>query len=241
MDIFRIIVCVALFASQSLAQTGGVDGIVASAGTEKADIEQVNAKKGCRSFEEMDAVGKSWLNFDCSKSSNNKVKKIRNGDDVCWLGGDNKMRVRYMWKAFDGPPTNGFRTDCSGFVSGMADVGKRFGGFNTAALGDKCLVYKVEKEEMKPGDILLNMRGYCKDKIVNNTNAKTFGGHVTMFTKWFNDDKTAYYGYEESASKGAVHRYITYPYWRNHSPQCYHAYRFYKSCDATKSPPPHCS
>ena len=85
MDIFRIIVCVALFASQSLAQTGGVDGIVASAGTEKADIEQVNAKKGCRSFEEMDAVGKSWLNFDCSKSSNNKVKKIKMGENARYL------------------------------------------------------------------------------------------------------------------------------------------------------------
>ena len=187
----------------------------------------------CRKWETINRVGQDWVTFDCSKSKNNVETCVREEDDICWKGKDEKMRVRYMWAAFDGEPTNGYRTDCSGFVSAMWDVGKSYGGWDTTALGDDCISYVIKKEDLKPGDILLNRRGYCKDKVVTSESSKQHGGHVTLFTGWADAKKTRYNAYEESSSRGAIQRRVTYPYYSGNSPECYEPRRFYISCDNT--------
>ena len=200
--------------------------------------EEVDTKRQCRAWDTLYKTGKSWTDFDCSKSTNGHVRKLT---DVCWTGNKGKKRIRYMWATFDGEPTNGYRTDCSGFVSAIWNVGlKMGGGYNTEALGDDCLTYVIKKEELMPGDILLNRRGYCKDKKLVDERDKNFGGHVTLFEKWANTKKNRYMGFEESSTKGAVNRWITYPYYSCCSPTCYEPRRFYKSCNATKKKPKEC-
>ncbi|WP_163506305.1 NlpC/P60 family protein [Fodinicola acaciae] len=90
---------------------------------------------------------------------------------------------------------DGYRTDCSGYVSytwGLAKPGlttPSFPGISNA----------ISKGELKRGDILLN-------KSPGNA------GHVAIFEKWANSAHSSYVGYELSGS-GIHHRTITYPYF----------------------------
>ncbi|WP_279579149.1 NlpC/P60 family protein [Fodinicola feengrottensis] len=94
-----------------------------------------------------------------------------------------------------GATHDGYRTDCSGYVSytwGLAKPGidtTRFPGIST----------KIAKADLKRGDILLN-------KAAGNA------GHVAIFEKWANTAHSSYVGYELSGS-GIHHRTITYPYF----------------------------
>jgi cell wall-associated NlpC family hydrolase len=90
---------------------------------------------------------------------------------------------------------DGYRTDCSGYVSftwGRPKPGAttpQFPSFSTL----------ISKSDLKRGDILLN-------KAAGNS------GHVAIFEKWANSAHSSYVGYELSGS-GIHHRTITYPYF----------------------------
>jgi len=101
--------------------------------------------------------------------------------------------------------TDGYRQDCSGFVSMCLGLPKP--GANTKTL----LTYgftAVSKDNIQPGDILLNA-----------------GTHVVLFGGWANDDKTKYNCYEEPhKGKPARKSVTTYPYWSG----SYDAYSYNK-------------
>ncbi|GAB4078615.1 hypothetical protein [Nostocoides australiense] len=87
---------------------------------------------------------------------------------------------------------NGYRTDCSGYVSfawGLARPGLTT--WSLRRVGDF-----IHKPQLRRGDALLDPNR-----------------HVVLFDKWADAGHTSYWGYEESSSQGAVHRIIPYPYW----------------------------
>ncbi|KAL0228165.1 hypothetical protein RCL1_004308 [Eukaryota sp. TZLM3-RCL] len=87
---------------------------------------------------------------------------------------------------------DGYRTDCSGFVSMSWLLSKP--GATTRTLMN--YAHSISKNNLQPGDALLNA-----------------GSHVVLFGGWANANKSEYYGLEESGSKGTVKRVIPYPYW----------------------------
>lgn len=87
---------------------------------------------------------------------------------------------------------DGYRTDCSGYVSMAWGLARP--GLNTRTLrrvGDF-----ITKPELRRGDALLSPTT-----------------HVVLFDKWADAGRTSYWGYEESSSQGAVYRVIPFPYW----------------------------
>ena len=95
-----------------------------------------------------------------------------------------------------------YRTDCSGYVSmawGLPDVPPtRRGGLDT--LGLATVSESIERDELRAGDVLLRTEG---SRLIR---------HVAVFHEWADDDRTAYWGFEQSGGTGTVHRLITYPY-----------------------------
>ncbi|MFC6703952.1 peptidase inhibitor family I36 protein [Flexivirga alba] len=90
----------------------------------------------------------------------------------------------------------GYREDCSGFVSmawGLAKPG------TTTNVMPNYGSY-ISKSALRTGDVLLN----------SNAGSQ---GHVVIFQKWANTAHTSYWAYEESGSHGAVHRINPYPYY----------------------------
>ena len=106
-----------------------------------------------------------------------------------------------VWVA-NGVPYNqqgyyqGYREDCSGYVSMAWGLPKS--GTTTAGMPNYGSY--IGKSALRTGDVLLN----------SNVGSQ---GHVVIFEKWANADHTSYWAYEESGSKGAVHRIDPYPYF----------------------------
>ncbi|MFI6587131.1 hypothetical protein [Embleya sp. NPDC050493] len=94
---------------------------------------------------------------------------------------------------------DGYRTDCSGLVS-MA-WGLSPPGLTTVTLPE--VSHPIGRDDLRPGDILLNT-------------APGAAGHTLIFAGWANAAHTTYFAYEESASKGAHHATVPYPYWPGH-------------------------
>ncbi|MET9291042.1 FG-GAP-like repeat-containing protein [Streptomyces sp. NPDC003077] len=105
-----------------------------------------------------------------------------------WVG----KGIRYDWNG----SYQGYRTDCSGYVSMAWNLDA---SLTTDTFGSRGVTERISKSELKPGDALLN-------------SAALASGHVVLFEKWANSDKTAYVGYEFSTS-GVHHREIPYPYF----------------------------
>ncbi|MET9414584.1 VCBS repeat-containing protein [Streptomyces klenkii] len=96
-----------------------------------------------------------------------------------------------------------YRTDCSGFVSmawNLATSSANNWGETTPTLTD--FTSSIGKEDLKPGDILLNP-------------AAGNDGHVVIFNGWKDAAHTQYDAFEEAGgSTGrAVHRTVDYPYF----------------------------
>jgi len=88
--------------------------------------------------------------------------------------------------------TDGYRQDCSGFVSMAHSLSKP--GATTHTLSSS--FYTISKDRLSPGDILLS------------------SGHVVLFGGWTNSGKTRYWCYEESSyGNPARKRDTPYPYW----------------------------
>ncbi|KAL0228522.1 hypothetical protein RCL1_004665 [Eukaryota sp. TZLM3-RCL] len=86
---------------------------------------------------------------------------------------------------------DGYRTDCSGFVSMSWILSKP--GETTRSIMN--YAHSISKNDLQPGDGLLS------------------SSHVVLFGGWANSDKSEYYCLEESSSKGTVRRKTPYPYW----------------------------
>lgn len=95
-----------------------------------------------------------------------------------------------------GATYQGFREDCSGYVSmawGLPKPGPATNYFSSYGS-------YIAKSSLKQGDALLNP-------------AAGNSGHVVLFDRWTSSAQTSYWGYEESGSHGAIHRSIPYPYF----------------------------
>jgi len=92
-----------------------------------------------------------------------------------------------------GATYQGYREDCSGFVSMAWALSKP--GLVTQTLGS--VSTKITKDQLMEGDILL----YAAE-------------HVVLFGGWTNTAKTEYTAYEETKpGEGTVSRATPYPYW----------------------------
>ena len=98
-----------------------------------------------------------------------------------------------------------YRTDCAGYVSmawQLPEPGTNVSGIIARA-------DPIAKEELQPGDVLVND-----------------GIHVVMFARWANSSQTQYMAYEEPDVGEVARLYpIPYPYWSNLSPERYRPYR----------------
>ncbi|MFE1554866.1 FG-GAP repeat domain-containing protein [Streptomyces sp. NPDC058734] len=95
----------------------------------------------------------------------------------------------------------GYRQDCSGYVSMAWDLDD---SLTTDAFEPRGTVYSIGKSDLKAGDALLD----------NDPGAD---GHVVLFEKWANGDKTQYWGFDFTPS-GVHHRVYDYPYYPGYGP-----------------------
>jgi len=113
-----------------------------------------------------------------------------------WLTANNGRQVPYsmnkVWK-------DGYRTDCSGYVSMALALGKP--GLNTVGLATSSSVTKrlSSVSQLKKGDLLIDY----------STTDGDFR-HVVIFEKWANSSQTAYHAYEQRGTYGTTYRVLKY-------------------------------
>ncbi|MEU0738892.1 NlpC/P60 family protein, partial [Streptomyces sp. NPDC006134] len=105
-----------------------------------------------------------------------------------WVG----IGLDYSWTGSH----DGYRTDCSGYVS-MA--WRLSSSLTTDTFAGAGVTTSISKADLKPGDALLN-------------DASGANGHVVLFGKWVDSARTSYMGYEFTGS-GVHYREIPYPYY----------------------------
>jgi hypothetical protein len=107
-----------------------------------------------------------------------------------------------------GATYQGYREDCSGYVSMAWALSKP--GYVTQTLGQ--VSKRITKDELLEGDILL----YAAE-------------HVVIFGGWTNSAKSEYVAYEETKpGEGTVKRATPYPYW--YDTASFLPYRFNSVC-----------
>ncbi|GAA3166619.1 MULTISPECIES: hypothetical protein [Streptomyces] len=89
--------------------------------------------------------------------------------------------------------TNGYRDDCSGFVS--AAWGLKPPGLNTYGLMGGDTAHQITKDDLQPGDALVA------------------GDHTVLFGGWADASHTKYVALEDNGSQGTVSHVIPYPYY----------------------------
>jgi len=111
----------------------------------------------------------------------------------------------------------GYREDCSGFVS-MA-WGLSQPGLTTYTLPK--VSHQISKDELQPGDILLNQWGGWA--VAGSPDA-----HVVIFDGWTDSSHTHYNAYEENPFWGGAHytQNIPYPFWPGYDSSDYLPMRF---------------
>lgn len=119
------------------------------------------------------------------------------------------------------PDSQGYRTDCSGFVSMCLDLRTSAGAprsYATATLDD--ILVKIPKSSLRPGDIILRPSDARVD------GKQVAYGHAVVFGGWTDSSQTAYVGYHESgSSKGTVRSVInwgTSGFWSEKGFGAYH-------------------
>ncbi len=114
---------------------------------------------------------------------------------------------------------NGYRQDCSGFVSMAWSLGR---SYVTWTLPE--VAWPIRKSDLTLGDIMLDSTGGSQ--------------HVVIFDKWANASQTAYWEWELAGSTGRpVHRVVKYPFWTSDAGD-YRPYRFAVSPRYTGKKPP---
>ncbi|MEV6329919.1 peptidoglycan-binding protein [Streptomyces sp. NPDC051909] len=114
-----------------------------------------------------------------------------------WLTANNGGPVPYsmerVWK-------DGYRQDCSGFVSMALGLGRP--GLNTVGLADSrngVTTRLGSVSQLQKGDLLIDHR----------TDDGDFR-HVVIFEKWANASHSAYWAYEQRGTYGTTHRQLRY-------------------------------
>jgi hypothetical protein len=87
--------------------------------------------------------------------------------------------VQYSQSKLQADLHDGYRRDCSGFVSMVWQLPTTGGGPDTTALGTSTYSHAISWSQLKPGDALLNP-----------------GTHVRLFEAWYDDAHTQYWYYE---------------------------------------------
>ncbi|WP_433263448.1 hypothetical protein ACQPZF_32225 [Actinosynnema sp. CS-041913] len=113
-----------------------------------------------------------------------------------WLTANGGKPVPYsmtkIWK-------DGYRQDCSGYVSMAAKLPKAGGGPNTVGLFDTYTV-PIAVRDMQPGDLFID-----KD----DRPGADFR-HVVIFEKWADAARTQYWAYEQRGGHGTTYRKLAY-------------------------------
>lgn len=124
-------------------------------------------------------------------------------------------RARTLWPVGTVPYSqevigpNGYRQDCSGFVSMCwaippAERGG-WGGQSTVTLVTNGYMREIPSSDLQPGDAV----GICGPGTPGGA------GHIVLFEGWVNDDPydDRYWAYEQcGGTRGPLHRIIEYPY-----------------------------
>ena len=120
-----------------------------------------------------------------------------------WLTANGGKPVPYsmerVWK-------DGYRQDCSGYVSMTLGLGKP--GLNTVGLADSrngVTKRLGSVSQLKKGDLLIDHR----------TDDGDFR-HVVIFEKWANASHSAYWAYEQRGTYGTTHRQLKYGIGNDH-------------------------
>ncbi|WP_344345433.1 peptidoglycan-binding protein, partial [Kitasatospora putterlickiae] len=95
--------------------------------------------------------------------------------------------------------SDGYRQDCSGFVSMAWGLGSSQTTWTLPNFADR-----ITKADLQPGDIL----------VYNNPASPQSGSHVTIFGGWTDSSRTRYVAYEQTAPN-TVKRSTPYAYWNN--------------------------
>jgi cell wall-associated NlpC family hydrolase len=90
----------------------------------------------------------------------------------------------------------GYRTDCSGYVSMALQYGKP--GTNTVGLASSEFTNKINTSQLTKGDLIIDANG-------SNTTR-----HVVIFESWANSAHTKYNAYEQRGSYGTDHSVRSY-------------------------------
>jgi spore coat assembly protein SafA len=104
----------------------------------------------------------------------------------------------------------GYRTDCSGYVSMIWQLGTP--GLSTKGLASESVSHRIGKDELVTGDVLIDSTG---DSVSSR--------HVVMFDKWADASHTTFYLYEQTPG-GTRHRLANWSSFDGNGDQ-YHAYR----------------
>ncbi|MCG6499998.1 VCBS repeat-containing protein, partial [Kitasatospora sp. A2-31] len=108
------------------------------------------------------------------------------------------LGLKYSWTTYH----DGYRQDCSGYVSMAWKLSTAGGGLTTDRFLPSGVASRISKSDLKAGDALLNPA----------TGAQ---GHVALFDHWTDASQTSYVAYEFTGS-GVHHRTIPYPYFSGH-------------------------
>ncbi|SCD45387.1 NlpC/P60 family protein, partial [Streptomyces sp. TverLS-915] len=111
-----------------------------------------------------------------------------------WLA----AKVPYSMSAYR---SDGYRQDCSGFVSMAWDLRSNQWTGSLASFGER-----ITKDELQPGDMLL----------FHNAQDPEDGSHVTLFGGWADAAHTKYTAYEQTPPRTRS-RTTPYAYWTNSS------------------------
>ncbi|GAA0663353.1 hypothetical protein GCM10010193_13430 [Kitasatospora atroaurantiaca] len=104
--------------------------------------------------------------------------------------------------------SDGYRQDCSGFVSMAWGLGSSQTTWTLPAFADR-----IVRSELEPGDIL----------VFNNPDNPEGGSHAVLFGGWTDSSQTRYVAFEQTRP-ATMKRITPYAYW-NHS-DSYVAYRY---------------
>ncbi|MFI2189247.1 hypothetical protein [Streptomyces sioyaensis] len=125
---------------------------------------------------------------------------VETAPDTSGLPGERKdiidralERVNHRIGYSQSATTNGYRDDCSGFVS--AAWGLEPPGLNTYGLMGNNTAHAITKDDLQPGDALIA------------------GDHTVLFGGWADKEHTKYIALEDNGSQGTVSHVIPYPYY----------------------------
>lgn len=110
-----------------------------------------------------------------------------------WLTANNGTRVPYdqnrTW-------SDGYRMDCSGYVSMAARLDKP--GPNTVELATTTWTTTIAMPQLKRGDLVIDAIGDGNNR------------HAVIFDRWTDSTRTRYYAFEQRGDHGTDWRSLTY-------------------------------